>query len=69
MMDGTTTRLVAEADHLVRRAAWLSARGLPPDTFAAGKCTKCGGWIAARTPREWTRAVKNPCPHCGVRGW
>ena len=68
-MDPTTANLVVEADHLVKRAAWLAERNLPPDTHAAGRCTKCGGWIFALTAREWSQAVKEPCPHCGVKGW
>ena len=28
-MDVSTKRLVAEADHLVRRAAWMAERGIP----------------------------------------
>ena len=42
-------RLVAEADHLVRRAAWMAQRGITADAHAAGKCTKCGGRIFAMT--------------------
>ena len=68
-MDVGMTRLVAEADHLVRRAAWIAQRGIPADAHAAGKCTKCGGWIVAMTAREWDRAVSEPYPHCGVKTW
>ena len=68
-MDAATARLVAEADALAKRAAWLGERGLPPDTYAAGRCTKCGGWIVAKTARDWSRAVSEPCPRCGVKGW
>ena len=68
-MDTETARLVTEADYLVKRAAWCAERGVPPDAPAAGRCTKCGGWIVAMNAREWTRAVKEPCLHCGVRSW
>ena len=62
-------RLVAEADHLVRRAAWMAERGVPLNAHAAGKCTKCGGWIVAMTARDWHQAVRLPCPHRGIKGW
>ncbi len=68
-MDRVTETLIAEADHLVRRAAWLAERGLPADTHAAGRCLRCKGWIYATTARAWSSAVKSPCPHCGVRQW
>ncbi len=35
----------------------------------AGRCTGCRKWITAQTRRQWQRAVKEPCPHCGRRGW
>ena len=56
-MDTETAKLVAEADHLVRRAAWMAQCGIPADAHVAGKCTKCGGWIVAMTAREWDRAA------------
>ena len=60
-MDSATARLVTESDCLVRRAAWMADRGIPAEAYAAGRCTKCGGWIFAMNAREWTRAVKEPC--------
>ena len=44
-------------------------RGIPADAHAAGRCTKCKGWIVAMSAHEWSRAVSSPCPHCGVSGW
>ena len=34
-----------------------------------GRCTGCKKWIYAQTRRQWQRAVKSPCPHCGKQGW
>lgn len=34
-----------------------------------GRCTGCRKWIYAQTRKQWQRAVKAPCPHCGKRGW
>ena len=35
----------------------------------AGQCGRCRKWITAQTRRQWQRAVKSPCPHCGRTGW
>ena len=34
-----------------------------------GQCTGCRKWIVAQTRRQWQRLVREPCPHCGRRGW
>ena len=34
-----------------------------------GKCTACQRWIYAQTRKQWQRAVRLPCPHCGKQGW
>ena len=68
-MDEGTTRLAAEADHLVRRAASMAARAIPADAPADGRCTPRRGWMVAMRARPRTRALREPCPHCGVRGW
>lgn len=34
-----------------------------------GQCTSCKKWITAPTRRQWQRAVREPCPHYGLRGW
>ena len=52
-----------------RRAAPMAARAIPADAHADGRCTQCRGCIVARSARQWTRALREPCPHCGVRGW
>ena len=48
-MDAATTRLITEADYLVKRAAWCAELGIPAEAHAAGRCTKCGGWIFVMT--------------------
>lgn len=53
----------------VQRKEWLVKQGLPPDTYAAGRCMKCRGWIVTKTAQEWRTAVRKPCPHCGMRHW
>ena len=68
-MDTETARLVTEADYLVRLAALMAERGIPAEAHAAGRCTKCGGWIVAMSARDWHQAVRLPCPHCGIKGW
>ena len=68
-MDEAVIRLQGEADHLVRWAEWLRERGLPDNTYAAGRCMKCRGWIFATNARDWSLAVRNPCPHCGSGSW
>ena len=35
----------------------------------AGTCTDCRSWITAQTRKQWQRARREPCPHCGQRGW
>ena len=68
-MDTETARLVTEADYLVRRVALMAERAIPAEAHAAGRCTKCGGWIVAMSARDWHQAVRLPCPHCGIKGW
>ena len=34
----------------------------------AGQCHGCKKWITAQTRRQWQRAVRSPCPHCGRKG-
>ncbi len=33
--------------------------------YAAGRCK----WIYGQMRKQWARAVKAPCPHCGKQGW
>ena len=35
----------------------------------AGHCHSCKKRITAQTRKQWQRAVKEPCPHCGMKGW
>ena len=35
----------------------------------AGRCAHCGNCITAQTRKQWRRAVKAACPHCGRKGW
>ena len=51
------------------REAFLRRHGLPLDTKYAGRCLRCNGWVTATKSREWSKAVKAPCPHCGAKGW
>ena len=32
-------------------------------------CRGCKKWIYAQTRRQWQRAIKQPCPHCGMPQW
>ena len=34
-----------------------------------GRCLHCWQWITAETTKEWSKAVRAPCPHCGRKGW
>ena len=34
-----------------------------------GRCLGCKKWITAQTRKQWQRATKSPCPHCGRKGW
>ena len=34
-----------------------------------GRCLGCKKWTYAQTRRQWQRAVKQPCPHCGMTQW
>ena len=34
-----------------------------------GRCTGCQRWIYAQTRKQWQRATRAPCPHCGKKGW
>ena len=45
----------------VQNFGWLAPFG--------GRCLGCKKWITAQTPKEWQRATKSPCPHCGRKGW
>ena len=38
------------------------------DRFGA-RCTGCKRWISAQTRKEWHRAIRLPCPHCGKQAW
>ena len=29
-------------------------------------CRSCKKWTYAQTRRQWQRAIKQPCPHCGA---
>lgn len=33
-----------------------------------GHCIHWGKAISANTSKEWSKAVRNPCPHCGRVG-
>lgn len=34
-----------------------------------GHCLGCGGVIGAHSAKEWSRKVRQPCPHCGKKRW
>ena len=34
-----------------------------------GRCSSCQKWTYAQTRRQWQRAVKQPCPRCGMTQW
>ena len=33
------------------------------------RCRICQKWAYAQTRRQWHRAIKQPCPHCGLPDW
>ena len=51
------------------RESFLRQHGLEPDTKYAGRCLRSGAWITATTSKAWHKAVKAPCPKCGIKGW
>ena len=55
---------LASADVQIRQPATI-----PAGVYAAGRCLSCGCWIEAATAEEWSRRVRQPCPHCGRPGW
>ena len=34
-----------------------------------GICLHCRKEITAATAKQWTKAVRGACPHCGRKGW
>ena len=31
----------------------------------AGQCLGCKKYVEAQTRKQWQRATRSPCPHCG----
>ena len=47
----------------------LVAEDLADDNEYGGHCLHCRREITAQGGVAWRRAVRQPCPHCGQKGW
>ena len=47
----------------------LAAEDLHEDNEHWANCLHCQQEISAQSGVEWRRVVREPCPHCGAKGW